>query len=143
MNGRKLLRGAIGAIGFVVLFSIGVFIFARMNDEDFSPEFLAELNATAPPDAFKISLVRTAADLAPPVRLEADGQPIDIGKLSDIAHAGPWIANVDGDGDRDLLVGDFPGYFWLFENTGTEEKPVYAGRGKLQAGGVDAKTPVY
>ncbi|MCG8650937.1 MAG: hypothetical protein MI861_13950 [Pirellulales bacterium] len=81
--------------------------------------------------------------LHPPVRLEADGQPIDIGSLSSIAHAGPTIADVDGDGDRDLLVGDFPGYFWYFENKGDDRKPVYTSKGKLQAGGQDAKTPVY
>ena len=78
-----------------------------------------------------------------PVRLEADGKPIDIGRLSKIAHAGPWIEDIDGDGDRDLLVGDFPGYFWHFENTGDDEKPVYTSKGKLQAGGTAAKTPVY
>ena len=84
-----------------------------------------------------------AQELAPPVRLEADGKPIDIGSLSRIGHAGPELADVDGDGDRDLLVGDFPGYFWYFENTGGDAQPVYTSRGKLQAGGTAAKTPVY
>ena len=82
-------------------------------------------------------------DLATPVRIEADGEPIDIGKLSSIAHAGPWLADVDEDGDRDLLVGDFPGYFWFFENIGNDSKPKFTAQGKLQAGDTAAKTPVY
>lgn len=78
-----------------------------------------------------------------PVRLEADGKPIDVGSFSKIAHAGPWLEDIDGDGDRDLLVGDFPGNFWLFDNEGTNEKPMFTAKGKLKAGGEDAKTPVY
>ena len=110
---------------FAVLALIGVFIAARIHE------------------GFTIAEVRTSPDLFPPVRLEADGEPINIGKLSSAAHAGPWIADVDGDGDRDLVVGGFPGYFWLFENRGTEENPVYTGKGNLQAGGEDAETPIY
>jgi hypothetical protein len=85
----------------------------------------------------------TRSMFAPPVRLEADGKPIDIGRLSKFAHAGPCLADVDGDGKRDLLVGDFPGNFWLFLNTGADDKPVFTGKGRFKAGGVDAKTPVY
>ena len=84
-----------------------------------------------------------APDLAAPVRLTADGAPIDIGKLSKFAHAGPCVHDVDGDGKRDLLVGDFPGHFWLFENGGTDQKPEYKAGKKLKAGLKDAKVPVY
>ena len=115
---------------------------AARADEEFSAELLAELE-NVPAGQFQIAEDRTAPELSDPVRLEADGKLIDIGQLSSIAHAGPSVADVDGDGDRDLLVGDFPGYFWLFENQGTDDAPQYVGRGQLQAGGEAAKTPVY
>lgn len=90
------------------------------------------------------ALAAPAQELEAPVRLEAGGKPIDLGKLAaPFGHAGPALGDVDGDGDRDLLVGDFPGYFWLFENTGTDAEPKYASKGKLKAGREEAKTPVY
>ena len=93
--------------------------------------------------SFTLATDRTAPELADPVQLQANGEPIDIGKLSGIAHAGPCVADVDGDGDRDLLVGDFPGYFWYFKNETDDRQPQYTSIGKLQAGNTDAKTPVY
>lgn len=123
--------------------TVTVVVAQKLKVPEISPEFLAKLEKVEPQARPKLPADRTAPDLAEPVRLEADGKPIDIGTLSNVAHAGPWIADVDEDGDRDLVVGDFPGYFWYFENIGTEHKPDYTGRGKLQAGGEDAKTPVY
>ena len=87
--------------------------------------------------------VEIATDLERPVRLEAGGRPLDVTELGSYGHASPWIADVDCDGDEDLLVGDFPGYFWFCSNEGTDEKPEYASAVKLQAGGEDAKVPVY
>ena len=87
--------------------------------------------------------VEIGSGLDAPIQLDADGEPIDIVKLSSFAHSGPWIADVDSDGDRDFIVGDFPGYFWIFDNIGSESQPRNTSRGKLQASGDDAKTPVY
>ncbi|MEM7782782.1 MAG: hypothetical protein AAF939_18905 [Planctomycetota bacterium] len=84
-----------------------------------------------------------ANDLEAPLRLKADGEPIDIGLLSSSAHAGPCIADVDGDGVEDLFVGDFPGYFWFFKNEGSNQQPQYVSKGKFQVEGEAAKTPVY
>lgn len=97
---------------------------------------LPDLPVVVKPTAF------ISVQLNAPVRLESNGRPIDIGELSSFAHAGPWLADLDQDGDRDLLVGDF-GSFWLFENEVDNQSPRYASGVKLQAGGKDATIPVY
>ena len=116
------------------------------DDFDFQSKLLKEPDPESESDHardFVLAETRTAPELAAPTRLTADGKPIDIGRLSGLAHAGPCVADIDGDGDRDLLVGDFPGYFWHFDNAASDRKPEYTLIGKLQAGGVDAKTPIY
>jgi hypothetical protein len=76
-----------------------------------------------------------------PVRLKAAGAVIDSGPQW--AHSGPCLHDVDGDGRRDLLVGDFSGQFCLYRNVGTDQEPKFAAGGWLMAGGQIAKVPIY
>jgi hypothetical protein len=86
--------------------------------------------------------VRVEKDLFhPPVRLAAADGIMDSGPSW--GHSSPWVADVDGDGVKDLVVGDFSGLFRFYRNEGTNEKPRYARAVNLQAGGVDAKVPIY
>jgi hypothetical protein len=77
----------------------------------------------------------------PPIRLTAADGVIDSGPSW--GHSSPWIADVDGDGVSDLVVGDFSGLFRFYRNEGTNKQPRYARAVNLQAGGVDAKVPIY
>jgi hypothetical protein len=76
-----------------------------------------------------------------PVRLSAADGVIDSG--ASWGHSGPWVEDIDGDGKRDLVVGDFSGLFRVYRNEGTNTKPRYAAAVNLQAGGADAKVPIY
>jgi hypothetical protein len=59
----------------------------------------------------------TAQELSPPVRLIAKEGVIDV----DIGHAAPFVADWDGDGKRDLLVGQFgEGKLRIYRNEGTD-----------------------
>src|SRR4051795_13737758 len=46
------------------------------------------------------------AEFQPPVRLEADGVPV---RVEAPGYAAPCWADIDGDGRKDLLVGQFHG----------------------------------
>jgi hypothetical protein len=86
--------------------------------------------------------VRSEANLfQPAIRLSAADGIMDSG--ASWGHSSPWLVDVDGDGIRDLVVGDFSGLFRFYRNEGTNHQPRYAKAVNLQAGGVDAKVPIY
>ena len=64
-----------------------------------------------------------AAEFRPPVRLEAGGAPV---RVESPGYAAPCWADIDGDGRKDLLVGQFnEGKIRVYRNLGD---------GKLAAG---------
>jgi len=104
-----------------------------------------------------------SAELLPPVRIEAGGKAIDV----TTGHAAPYVIDFDGDGVRDLLVGEFgDGTFpnkelpeclsagWkkggrfangrvrIYKNHGTNTAPRFKDFEYLQAGGGVATVPI-
>jgi hypothetical protein len=78
------------------------------------------------------------SEFLPPVRVEAAGKPID----TDFGHAAPFVGDVDGDGVRDLLVGQFgDGILWIYRNVGTNAKPKFAAGVKFKNGAEDGRVP--
>ncbi len=77
----------------------------------------------------------------PPVCLTADGEIIETGKAW--GHSSPCVADLEGDGLDDLIVGDFSGKFHVYRNVGSATQPKYKEDGLLQAGGVDAEVRIY
>ena len=83
-------------------------------------------------------LAAQGVKLGEPTRLMDGGEAINV----DIGHAAPWVYDFDGDGKRDLLVGQFgDGKLRIYTNKGTNEAPKYDGFTWLQAGGADATVP--
>ena len=101
-------------------------------------------------------------DFDPPVRIQAAGKPIDV----TVGHAAPYLHDFDGDGLRDLLVGEFgkepfpqdrlpvkyrsesgkasgyaQGRLRIYKNYGTEYSPEYRGFEYLKAGNEFASIP--
>lgn len=77
-----------------------------------------------------------AAEFSPPVRLMADGSPV---RVEAPGFACPTWADVDGDGKKDLVVGQFNGgKMRVFKNLGDNQ---FAAGQWLQAEGKDAEVP--
>src|SRR3954470_17550304 len=77
-----------------------------------------------------------AAEFQPPVRLTADGVPV---RVESPGYAAPCWADIDGDGKKDLLVGQFHlGKIRVFKNLGQGN---FAEGAWLQAGGKAAEVP--
>jgi hypothetical protein len=69
---------------------------------------------------------------AEPVKVEAAGKPLEV-----FGWPSPNFADWDGDGDLDILCGEFLDGFTYFENTGSRTSPVYAAGRRLT--GADGK----
>lgn len=80
--------------------------------------------------------VESAAQFEPPVRLQADGVPV---RVESPGYAAPCWADIDGDGHKDLLVGQFRGgKIRVYKNLG--DGKLAAGEW-LQAAGEVAEVP--
>lgn len=67
---------------------------------------------------------------APPVAVEAGGAPVDV-----FGMPGPCFDDFDGDGDLDLICGEFVDRLTYFENVGSRTSPRYASGRQLSAQG--------
>ena len=98
--------------------------------------FAAAASSTA---AGEEKLLPGSRDLRPPVQIEAEGQPLDVQRDG---HSAPFFADFDGDGLRDLLVGQYyEGRLRIYRNLGTSNQPRFATYNWFEAGGAAARVP--
>lgn len=93
----------------------------------------AVVTALAPPGS-----ANAGTDLARPVLIEAAGKAIDV----DIGHAAPFFGDFDGDGVKDLLVGQFgEGKLRVYRNVGTNRSPRFEAMTWFRSGKNDGRVP--
>jgi hypothetical protein len=73
-------------------------------------------------------------DYEQPTKLEAGGKTLDT-----FGCPSQSFADFDADGDLDLICGEFLDGFTFFQNTGSRQKPVYAGGERLERNGANLK----
>jgi hypothetical protein len=80
----------------------------------------------------------SAGDLAPPVRLLAGNEPINV----EVGHAAPFMADLKGDGTQGLLVGQFRGgQLRLYPNVAKASQPRFEKFEWLHVGGKVCSIP--
>ena len=80
-----------------------------------------------------------AGDLAAPVHVNADGKPLDTGGTG---YAAPFMGDYDGDGVRDLLVGEFSqGRLRIYRNLGTNSEPRFGAYEWFKDGAETGRVP--
>jgi hypothetical protein len=70
--------------------------------------------------------------------VQANGVDLDVSPLPDDRSA-PEVADLDGDGLKDLIIGQRTGMIYFYSNSGTNANPVFTTRVNLQADGADIK----
>jgi hypothetical protein len=94
--------------------------------------------ADGPADKPKEGPADGTGELLAPVRMEVNGKPIDTA----VGHAAPFVGDFDGDGVRDLLVGQFgDGILWVYKNVGSNAAPKLAAGIKFKDGTQDGRVP--
>lgn len=85
-----------------------------------------------PASTFAANAQTGRSQLAAPLHVQAEGGGIDI---TEIGHAAPFHADIDGDGKRDLLVGQFGGgKLRIYKNEGTDAEPRFGRYDYMKAG---------
>ncbi|MHC4177998.1 MAG: FG-GAP repeat domain-containing protein [Planctomycetota bacterium] len=78
-------------------------------------------------------------ELEPPVRVLAAGKAVDVQRSG---NAAPLLSDLDGDGHKDLLVGELhDGRLRIYRNRGTTAEPKFEGYTWFKAGADLGRVP--
>jgi hypothetical protein len=114
-----------------------VLLFTSCSQSHSTSSKIPDASESPPSD----SVLAEANPFETPVRLKFSRGFVNTGPAH--GHSGPAMADLDQDGDNDLIVGDFSGKFRYFENVGSATKPEFGDEELLMAGNEPAQVPIY
>jgi FG-GAP-like repeat len=78
-------------------------------------------------------------ELRPPVPITVEGELLDVGRDG---HSAPFVGDIDGDGKRDLLVGQYDeGRLRVYRNRGDNSRPRFQNYIGFEADGKPGRVP--
>jgi hypothetical protein len=93
---------------------------------------------TGSADAQTDESAKRSGELLPPVKITAAGTPVE----AHMGHAAPFLVDFDGDGVKDLLVGQFgEGKLAIYKNIGTNKVPKFDRKEWFQGGAPAGRVP--
>ncbi len=122
---------------------------SRFDCGNYSTPYVVDWNSDGKKDVIcgedtgKVYLLINTGTDANPVFTTSSYVKNGAGDLDVGSRGSPVAVDWDRDGKKDLVIGEYQGYIYFYDNKGTDTNPSFNGRTQLKAGGVNLDVYYY